>query len=222
MKTIWILVSVAFLFSACKKELVEELEPQNLIYQQPLWASFVSNITTELHNNYVYPQHHYSAYYTKAGNLVEGGVVTANGTLMSFNDYFYQVNTYSPFLQDTVIWTVSSTADFPAFTYASVVQSPQMGLFRCHAVAHVDRNYTLEATFVAHADSTCFVVGNKRFVTAGSVKQHTFTIEELKDLPIGNSMASMTAFTYEKVQIGGVWMEFRKEETQQRFIRIWR
>jgi hypothetical protein len=209
-------------WSACKKEWIEDLEQPLPIHQQPYWASFTASHHTTHYGHYSHPVQVYSARYTKKQQPVEAGTVVVNALPLRFDKAVYEAITFGTPLPDTIVWEVTASADFPAFTHQSTMPAPQLGKIYPVGNPREGGYFNLMSAFTIGADSTLFELANQRYIRAGSVRSHTFTAKDLEKAPRGYNTARITAVAYEKVQIEGVWMEFRKAQVQEITVKIGR
>lgn len=221
MKTLSLLFGMLFLLVSCKKQLVEDFTPDP-IYANPLWASFTDRHVTTVFPRFIYSESNFYGYYFENGTPVEADSLQVNGLFLRFNDRCYALNSFALPRTDTTTWVATASANFPAFSYQSTTPLPILDPIVSNSHVYKNVSYKLTSPNGFRADSTRFTVANLSFTAAGSVLEHTFSVSDLENLPVGNSIASITAFTYEKAKINGVWMEFRKETVQQMEVRIWR
>ncbi len=135
------------------------------------------------------------------GDLVNVGEVKANNQSLTQQGGTY---VHTPgFLSPSGIdfsngcnWEVEGGNTFSAFSYNYNRDFPTVGAISSSDEVSKSANYTLQVSSVTNSDSVLFILGELSHTAASNVTSHTFTVDDMKDLPEGTTAAIVAPYHF--------------------------
>jgi hypothetical protein len=135
------------------------------------------------------------------GELVNVGEVKANNQSLTQQGgtYVYTPGFLSPNgidFSNGCTWEITGGNSFSNFSYNYNRDFPTVGTISSSDEVSKSANYTLEVSSVTNSDSVLFILGELSHTAASNVTSHTFTVDDMKDLPEGTTAAIVAPYHF--------------------------